>query len=72
MSENTIVLLRRLRAQISISSITATMVRARRMTAPVHVKMIVSGRSAEKGGFKQSIYQSINQSINQSIDQGSG
>ena len=68
MSENTVVVLRRLRAQMTASSITATMIRMT-MDALVHVKMIVTGSSAEEGGFRQSINQPISQSINQSINQ---
>ena len=44
MSENTVVVLRRLRPQMTASSITATMIRMT-MDALVHVKMIVTGSS---------------------------
>ena len=65
------VFLRRLRAQMTTSRITATMVRMRRMTAPVHVKMIVNGRSVEReDSVSRSLNQSIiNQPINQPINQ---
>jgi len=73
------VFLRRLRAQMTTSRITATMVRTRRMTAPVHVKMIVNDRSVEReDSVSRSInYQSTNQltfiqPINQSTNQMCG
>ena len=56
MSENTVVVLRRLRAQTTASSITATMIRMT-MGALVHVKMIVTGSSVEEGGFSELINQ---------------